>query len=120
MATTEVIDFERIGKKGVPRHYSAFGLDAPMKTVPVIEDRPQSAHPGLDEAGIAALEKEATERAWSDFRAERNRRLSATDYTQVADWPGDGPAWAEYRQKLRDLPSVTEDTLSPVWPIPPK
>jgi hypothetical protein len=28
-------------------------------------------------------------------------------------------AWLEYRQALRDLPTVTEDPANPVWPVAP-
>tara|TARA_Y100000389_G_scaffold11758_1_gene10752 strand:- start:174 stop:593 length:420 start_codon:yes stop_codon:yes gene_type:complete len=28
--------------------------------------------------------------------------------------------WRVYRQTLRDLPSVTEDYINPVWPVPPE
>lgn len=59
------------------------------------------------------------ERSWSDFRAERNRRLAACDWTQVPDAPVDHAAWAVYRQELRDLPDNTEDPRNPVWPTPP-
>lgn len=37
-------------------------------------------------------------------RAERDRALSASDWTQLADAPVDKAAWATYRQELRDLP----------------
>lgn len=37
-------------------------------------------------------------------RAERDRLLSACDWTQLADAPVDSAAWATYRQALRDLP----------------
>lgn len=39
-------------------------------------------------------------------RAERDRLLSASDWTQVADAPVDQAAWATYRQALRDLPEA--------------
>ena len=37
-------------------------------------------------------------------RAQRDRLLSASDWTQLADAPVDQAAWATYRQALRDLP----------------
>lgn len=37
-------------------------------------------------------------------RAERDRALAASDWTQVLDAPVDRTAWATYRQALRDLP----------------
>ena len=41
----------------------------------------------------------------AQVRAQRDRLLSASDWTQVADAPVDKAAWAAYRQELRDLPS---------------
>lgn len=57
--------------------------------------------------------------AMQALRKERNRRLVASDWTQVPDAPVDHQAWAVYRQELRDLPDNTEDPRHPVWPIPP-
>jgi hypothetical protein len=42
----------------------------------------------------------------AQVRAARDRALSASDWTQVADAPVDQEAWATYRQALRDLPSA--------------
>jgi hypothetical protein len=56
---------------------------------------------------------------WLELRAARDRKLSACDWTQVADAPVDHAAWAAYRQALRDLPSSTADPSNPVWPEPP-
>lgn len=39
------------------------------------------------------------------MRAQRDRLLSESDWTQVADAPVDKAAWATYRQALRDLPN---------------
>lgn len=57
--------------------------------------------------------------SWFDFRQERNRRLSACDWTQVSDAPVDREAWATYRQALRDLPENTDDPRYPIWPQRP-
>jgi len=69
------------------------------------------------------------EAAWAEIehdyllrpvRAERNRLLAASDWTQVADAPVDVAAWAAYRQALRDLPATIEDPKAEVeWPEPP-
>ena len=56
---------------------------------------------------------------FAELRAERNRRLAASDWTQVPDAPVDQAAWALYRQALRDLPSTTTDPRNPDWPKPP-
>ena len=39
-------------------------------------------------------------------RIHRDRLLAASDWTQVADAPVDQPAWAAYRQALRDFPAT--------------
>lgn len=52
-------------------------------------------------------------------RAERNRLLTASDWTQVADAPVDQSAWAAYRQALRDVPSQEGFPHSVVWPDKP-
>lgn len=61
------------------------------------------------------------------IRYERNLRLAASDWTQIADviaahdaaWL---EAWNEYRQELRDmLSTITEANIdSVVYPIPPQ
>lgn len=66
--------------------------------------------------------EEVLERAWADFRLERQKKLIVTDFTQLQDSPYQGEtaeAWAQYRQALRDLPSITTDPLNPVWPTHP-
>jgi hypothetical protein len=54
-----------------------------------------------------------------DVRKERNERLTASDWTQVADAPVDQAAWAAYRQALRDLPSVYTGAGPIPWPVAP-
>ena len=59
-----------------------------------------------------------------DVRKERDILLDRTDKYIVADYPHPTEeakqAWLDYRQALRDLPSVTEDPANPVWPVPPE
>ena len=52
-------------------------------------------------------------------RADRNARLAATDWTQIADSTADKPAWAAYRQALRDVPAQAEFPQSVTWPEQP-
>jgi hypothetical protein len=40
------------------------------------------------------------------MRLYRDRLLAESDWTQLPDAPVDRPAWATYRQTLRDLPST--------------
>ena len=68
-----------------------------------------------------------TAQAWTSLRAERNRRLAASDWTQLADThlsQEKKDAWAAYRQELRDLPDeVTltspQDLDAVAWPLDP-
>ena len=54
------------------------------------------------------------------LRVERNKLLSATDWTQTPDVPESIRAkWASYRQALRDLPANTSDPKNPIWPTKP-
>jgi hypothetical protein len=52
-------------------------------------------------------------------RADRNIKLSASDWTQVADAPVDKAAWTAYRQALRDMPQQEGFPTTIVWPEKP-
>ena len=56
-ATQEVIDSDKIGKKGFPRHYAALGIDPPTKIVPVEDGIPQTDHPGMTLQEYAAAKR---------------------------------------------------------------
>jgi hypothetical protein len=60
-----------------------------------------------------------TNQKWDRIRNKRNYLLSESDWTQVADAPGDKAAWAIYRQALRDLPSTGSDPDALTWPTSP-
>ena len=53
-------------------------------------------------------------------RADRNKRLSGCDWTQLADSPVDKAAWAAYRQSLRDVPSQAGFPWDVQWPDQPE
>lgn len=78
------------------------------------------------EAGLvvpiaATIVEQRTElAAWAALRVERDRRLTASDWTQLPDAPVDQAAWAAYRTALRALPDTTSDPYAPVWPVPPQ
>lgn len=55
----------------------------------------------------------------ADVRRERNERLTASDWTQVADAPVNQQAWAAYRQALRDLPANYFGDGAIPWPQEP-
>lgn len=56
-----------------------------------------------------------------DLRIERDKLLTACDWTQSSDAASnvDKAAWAAYRQALRNLPSTVQDPSKVVWPTPP-
>ena len=56
------------------------------------------------------------------FRGERNARLEASDWTQIADnqlSDTKKAEWTAYRQALRDLPASTTDYSKVNWPTEP-
>jgi hypothetical protein len=55
----------------------------------------------------------------ASVRAERNAKLSASDWTQVADAPVDQAAWAAYRQALRDITAQAGFPWTIDWPVAP-
>jgi len=58
-----------------------------------------------------------------ELRTKRNTLLTQTDRYATLDYPHSNLAvqqtWFDYRQALRDLPTVTEDPANPVWPTAP-
>jgi hypothetical protein len=69
----------------------------------------------MDDAAKAA--KDAAQA--TAVRADRDRRLADSDWTQVADAPVDKAAWATYRQELRDVPAQAGFPWDITWPVKP-
>jgi hypothetical protein len=55
----------------------------------------------------------------AQVRAERDRLLAESDWTQVLDAPVDQDAWAAYRQALRDVPQQEGFPHDVAWPVKP-
>jgi hypothetical protein len=55
---------------------------------------------------------------WNVIRAERNKLLVESDWTQLPDAPVDTAAWATYRQALRDV-TTQANPFAIVWPESP-
>ena len=82
-----------------------------------------------DEGNVTtAADNEAAYRASVDaqvgtsVRVERDKKLTDTDWTQMADSPlsdSDKTAWATYRQSLRDLPTASGFPHTMTWPEEP-
>jgi hypothetical protein len=78
----------------------------------------------LQTAGEAELveKTESTDEQAASIRAQRDRLLAASDWTQVADSPlttDVKTAWATYRQALRDVPAQSTFPASVTWPPAP-
>jgi hypothetical protein len=82
-----------------------------------------------DEGNVTtAADNEAAYRAKVDadagtsVRAERDKKLTDTDWTQLADSPltsDKKTEWASYRTSLRDLPTATGFPHTMTWPTEP-
>ena len=113
---------------GACRHGGAW---ADFVTVPIpdgLEGKPLKAEL-VDDVWVISLDVDTvTVEAWTQLRAERNRRLAATDWVALADAhlsQDKKDAWFAYRQELRDLPDlvtdeqVTSSANSVPWPVDP-
>jgi hypothetical protein len=55
---------------------------------------------------------------WNVIRAERNKLLVESDWTQLPDASADASVWATYRQALRDI-TTQANPFAIVWPESP-
>jgi hypothetical protein len=67
----------------------------------------------------AAYAAGANDRKAVEVRSERNAKLAATDWTQVADTTANKTAWATYRQALRNVPTQAGFPWTIEWPTQP-
>jgi len=75
---------------------------------------------GIVSKGVDAIAAIVLAEASAALRLERNARLDASDWTQLADIPIiTKETWTLYRQALRDLPQTTTDPANPIWPTSP-
>jgi len=79
------------------------------------DDRPQ---PTAEEIEAAWPEAERKAKA-DELRRERDRLLTASDWTQVADAPVVSLEWQSYRQALRDVPQQSGFPDDIEWPVAP-
>jgi hypothetical protein len=83
------------------------------------------AGPVFTDGETTAAEQEAAYKAQKDteqataVRADRTKRLSECDWTQLADSTADKAAWATYRAALRDITKADGFPWTMVWPTQP-
>ena len=58
-------------------------------------------------------------KAAASVRAERDKKLTNTDWTQLADSTANSTTWGTYRQALRDLPTAEGFPHTMTWPTEP-
>ena len=113
---SEIVDVEA---HTIPAHTDEDGNDVAEEDVATTYV--QSHFVGDDTAKDARLLAEE----WTQIRAERNRLLTSSDWTQGSDSPlasGKVTAWATYRGKLRTLPAdqSSKTTYADItWPSQP-
>ena len=74
----------------------------------------------IRDAEEAAWAASANDRKALEVRAERNTKLSATDWTQASDVPqAVKDSYVSYRQALRDVPNQSGFPNEIVWPVAP-
>lgn len=74
-----------------------------------------------EELGIDITVPDLPNQVWVErMRAERDRLLAESDWTQTNDAPVDQSAWATYRQQLRDFPSTWTPAETADFPKPPQ
>jgi hypothetical protein len=106
------------------RHLNAQGVYRvtlmPNPEVPVGQKLRQDAMPAQDSDGNWKLGWTLEPLTTDEARALRDSLLVACDWTQVADAPVDQPAWAVYRQALRDVTTQAGFPDAVVWPVKPE
>lgn len=82
---------------------------------PIFTDTPEATAAQQETAYKVSLDSAQSARV----RADRNTRLAACDWTQLADAPVDAAAWAAYRAALRDVPAQDGFPWNVTWPDAP-
>ena len=116
-----------IGNTSIPKGATgleAFGLYPITGDEPIHTDReriagPQYVFDGAQVNRVFTVEAIPDAERAGQVRADRNAKLSASDWTQVADAPVDKTAWATYRQALRDISAQDGFPWTVNWPVAP-
>ncbi|EMG52681.1 hypothetical protein Brsp04_01957 [Brucella sp. NBRC 12952] len=135
-ATQQVIDMDRMGKKGTLIHPEAYGEQPPMKTVPVEAGEPDNNHPGLNPVDVYRLEIQAMIDAKANERQyDSGATLASYVNSTIEQWSSEAQAFVAWRDAVwlyalaeldkvqkadRAQPSV-EDLLAELpafeWPV---
>ena len=80
---------------------------------------PQYVLEGQQVNRVFTVEQIPDDEKAGQVRSERNTKLAATDWTQIADSTADKTAWAAYRQALRDITAQAGFPWTIDWPAQP-
>jgi len=73
-----------------------------------------------EELGIDLTVPDLPDEVWLErMRVERDRLLAQSDWAMTSDAPTDKTAWGNYRQTLRDFPSIWTPAETAEFPDPP-
>ena len=111
------------GEDGSVLSYGASTILPENATELESNQNPPVCQPGfrlLYASGVfSCLDCRTSETEWILVRAERDRLLQASDWTQLPDVPlVTKEAWAVYRQALRDV-TLQPDPFNITWPVAP-
>lgn len=117
-----------IGNTSIPKGATgveAYGLYPIVGNEPSHTDReriagPQYVFDGAQVNRVFTVEAIPDDEVAGQVRAERNDKLTASDWTQVADAPVDKAVWATYRQALRDVTGQEGFPWAIIWPTQPE
>ena len=113
--TENIIETERDGE-------TIFAYDEYRINVPYRENLAVSVESDF-EKWLAMAKAQECEIIGNEIRAERNRLLAESDWTQGGDSPlsdEQKSAWAAYRQALRDVPEQEGFPFDVIWPQKPQ
>ena len=75
----------------------------------------------IRDAEESAWDAGANDRKAAEVRQERNKKLTATDWTQTADVPqAVKDSYVTYRQALRDVTAQSGFPWTITWPVEPQ
>ena len=115
-------ELERVYENGVEQRdgvwYQAWGIAPKFSDYEVTnEDGTKTTVTRAEQEAKFLADKNANKAR--EVRAERDKRLAETDWTQVADSQVDKAVWATYRQALRDVPAQADFPFTVTWPEKP-
>lgn len=100
-ATQQVIDMERMGKKGTLLHPEAYGEQPPMKTVPVEDGQPVNDHPGLNPVEVYRLEIQAMiDAKASERQYDSAATLASYVNSTIPEWATEAKAFVAWRDAV--------------------